>query len=274
MRVGVLALLAGSYGEHAGGVEPRGQRGRLTRLRYEQNLVVSALLAHLFQSVGDVLGHDLGLILKLHELVAAVAGDVQEHVAPRVGEEPLGPRGARRVPVGEDAQEVLGRDLVPAVVDLDVIAVEVGAVVRVAEHRRRERVPRGARDVVGEHEDDVTVGDAEALDGAVERQGVGYVPVVEPVPARVDQHRPVAGVIRSARWRRRRRLEERLGAARGGVRRGISRRVRDEREDERECTPGSHGVRPTPRQCAFVVEFRRASRRKYWSKIYILSNHK
>ena len=86
MRVGVLALLAGSYGEHAGGVEPLGQRGRLTRLRYEQDLVVSALLAHLFQSVRDVLGHDLGLILKLHELVAAVAGDVQEHVAPRVGE--------------------------------------------------------------------------------------------------------------------------------------------------------------------------------------------
>ena len=33
------------------------------------------------------------------------------------------------MPVGEDAQEVLGRDLVPAVVDPDVIAAEAGAVV-------------------------------------------------------------------------------------------------------------------------------------------------
>ena len=76
VRIRVLALLAGPDGEHPGGVELRRQRGRLARLGYEEHLVVSVLLTHLLQGVRDVFGHELGLVLKLHELVAAVAGDV------------------------------------------------------------------------------------------------------------------------------------------------------------------------------------------------------
>ena len=131
--------------------------------------------------------------------------------------------------------------LVAAIVHLDVVAVQVGAMVGVAEHRRREGVPGRARDVVGEHQDDVAVGDAEPLDRAVEAQGVRDVAVVEPVSARVDQHRPVAGVIRRSA------LEERLGAARGGVRRAgfLAGGSRDERdENQREHRPSSHRIRP------------------------------
>ena len=67
--------------------------------------------------------------------------------------------------------------------------------VLVAIYLAREDVARTARHVVGEHEDDVTVGDAQSLHRAIEGQGVGYVPVVEPKARRVNQHRPVVGVV-------------------------------------------------------------------------------
>lgn len=67
----------------------------------------------------------------------------------------------------EEAEEGLDRDLLALVVDLDAVAVQVDLAVGVRVDGAGERVARVARDVVGEHEDDLRVGDAEALDGAV-----------------------------------------------------------------------------------------------------------
>ena len=249
VRVRVLPLLAASDREDVRGAELLGERGGLARVRDEEDLGVPPLGAHLRQRVGDVLGQDLLLVLELEELVPAVAGEVDEDVAARVGEQALRPGGAGRVAVGQDAQERRGGDLVPAVVHLDVVAVEVDRVVDVAEDAPREGVARVARHVVREHQDDALVGDAEALDRAVEAQRVRDVAVVEPVPRRVHEHRPVRGVVR-AHGRAR---EEGLGASlRGPWARG-DRRGRDdereEREDEephRERDPGAIAPRGLP----------------------------
>ena len=67
----------------------------------------------------------------------------------------------------------------------------------------RQVVAVVARGDVADHEDDVAVGDAEPLDGAVQCERVAAVPVVEPVARRGHDHRPVARV--AGRLQRRRR---------------------------------------------------------------------
>ena len=98
-----------------------------------------------------------------------MAREVDEDVGARVGEEAF---GAREGGVGraarEEAQEVGDGDVVAAVVDFDGGGVEVeGAGGGGGEDAGGEVVAGGAGDVVGEHEDDVGVWDAEAFDGAV-----------------------------------------------------------------------------------------------------------
>lgn len=68
---------------------------------------------------------------------------------------------------GEEAEECLDRDLLALVVDLDLVAVEVDLALRARVDGGGEGVARVARCVVGEHEDDLRVGNAEPLDGAV-----------------------------------------------------------------------------------------------------------
>lgn len=72
---------------------------------------------------------------------------------------------------GKDAEEVLDGHLIPPIVHLDVVAVEIEVAPPVGVHAAREGVAGVAGSVVGEHEDDVGVGDAEALDGAVPVRG-------------------------------------------------------------------------------------------------------
>lgn len=71
----------------------------------------------------------------------------------------------------EDAEEVLNINVVAAVVDFDVVAVEVFAA-RVVVHMSRAAIARVTGDVFGQHEDDAAVGNAETLDGAVHGEGV------------------------------------------------------------------------------------------------------
>lgn len=95
---------------------------------------------------------------------------------------------------GEEAEEVVDGDLAPAVVDLDVLVVDVEGVVIEAEDLGGEDVARIARHVVGEHQDDVVVGDPEALHNVVDGEDVGDVAVVEPERRRAHEHRPVVRV--------------------------------------------------------------------------------
>jgi len=61
-------------------------------------LVVPLLPVHLLQRRREVGAGNLLLVLELEELVAAVAGEVDEHVAPGVAEQPLAARNPGVVP--------------------------------------------------------------------------------------------------------------------------------------------------------------------------------
>jgi hypothetical protein len=69
----------------------------LTRVNHEQNFVVSLLLEHLFEAVSNVFRGDLFVVLELQELIAAVAGHVDQNVAAAVREQTLGARYRRVV---------------------------------------------------------------------------------------------------------------------------------------------------------------------------------
>lgn len=149
----------------------------------------------MLERVGQVERADFLGILELQKFVAAVAGHVHQNIAPLVGQQALAPGHLVADAIGQQANEVLDGDFVAAVVDLDVVAVQVDGAVRVAVDGAGEGVARVAGHVVGKHEDDLGVGDAEALDGAVDGEHVGYVAVVEPEARRADDDGPVAGVL-------------------------------------------------------------------------------
>ena len=98
-------------------------------------------------------------------------------------------------------------NLVSPVIHLDVVPVHVYVLLGIVEHRRGSRIPRVARHVVGDHEDDLAVGDAQALHAAVYRQHVRDVTVIEPETRRVHQHRPVVRVPLAAALKLRRDLD-------------------------------------------------------------------
>jgi hypothetical protein len=55
----------------------------------------------------------------------------------------------------QQTQEILHRDFVPAIVNFDVLAIEVECVAAVCEHAAGEMVARIAGRIIGEHKDDV-----------------------------------------------------------------------------------------------------------------------
>ena len=55
----------------------------------------------------------------------------------------------------QQTYEILHRDFVPAIVNFDVLAVEVECVAAVGEHAPGEMVARIAGHIIGEHKDDV-----------------------------------------------------------------------------------------------------------------------
>lgn len=196
VAVAALVELARAGGDDVGRVEARVEGVGLAGVDHEEQLAVAALLPHLREGVGQVPAGDLLAVLELEELVAAVARHVHEHVAARVGAQPLAARHLRRQPVRQQPHEGLHRHFVAPVVHFDVVAVEVQRAVRVVVHRPREGVARVAGHVVRQHEDDLRVGDAETLDGAVEGEHVGQVAVIEPEARGGDEDGPVGGVVR------------------------------------------------------------------------------
>lgn len=158
-------------------------------------LDIPLLLPHLLESIRQVKRANLLGVLELEELVPAMACHVHQYVAAVVGQQPLATGRLVADAVGQQADEVLNRHLVAAVVDLDVVAIEVDGAVGVGVDGAREGVARVAGHIVGQHQDDLGVRDAQTLDGAVDGQHVGQVAVVEPEAGGAHQHRPVAGVL-------------------------------------------------------------------------------
>lgn len=153
------------------------------------------LLPHLLKGIGKIKRANLLGILKLEKLVSAVTSHVHQDIAPVVGEKALASWHLGADAIGQQADKVLDGDLVAAVVDLDVVAVEVDGAIRVAVDGPGEGVAGVAGHVVGEHQDDLGVGDAEALDGSVHGEDIGEVAVVEPESRRADEDGPVAGML-------------------------------------------------------------------------------
>lgn len=130
----------------------------------------------------------------------------------------------RRNAAREQAQEIRHSDFIAAVVHLDVVAVKVGIFVHGRPNGAWEWVPRVARRVLGQHEDDMAVGNTEPLHGAVHPQGIRHVlrerntyAVVKPELACTHEHGPIVRVRRGARRStlraalRHRRFAEKLG---------------------------------------------------------------
>lgn len=111
---------------------------------------------------------------------------IDEDIAPPITEQAFTSWCVFVDAVGEESDKVLDCDFVAAVVDFDVVAVEVEGAVDVVVDGAGEEVAGVAGNVVGEHEDDLRVGDAETFDGAVEGEDVGEVPVVEPEAGGAD----------------------------------------------------------------------------------------
>ena len=194
VTIATLIDLRAARRNDVGAVEMLEERVGLAGVDHEEHLVVAALLPHLLERVREIPPADLLGVLELEELVPAVARHVDQHVAARVGAQPFPARHVFAQPVGEQPDEVLDRDLVAAVVDLDVVAVEIERAVGVVVDRAWESVAWVAGHIVGEHEDDLRVRDAQALDSAVEGEHVGEVAVVEPEAGGGDEDGPVGGV--------------------------------------------------------------------------------
>ena len=190
---------------------------------------IPLLLPHLFERVRDVKRANLFIVLELEEFVSSVSSHIHEDVRAVVSEKALRPRdrlihstlkGIREchhdshtMHTRQNSQEVLYRDLIAAIIDLDVISIQVQMPPRVAVDAARELITRIARGVIREHENDVRVGNAETLHRAIHPECIRHVltsdmslclcepstsasthPVIEPVTRRTHQNGPIVCV--------------------------------------------------------------------------------
>lgn len=105
---------------------------------------------------------------------------VHQNIAPVVGKKTLASWHLGANAIGQQTDKVLDRNLVATIVDLNVVAIEIDSAIRVAVDGSGEGVAGVASHVVGEHQDDLGVGDAEALYGSVHGEDIGKVAIVEP----------------------------------------------------------------------------------------------
>ena len=149
VAVAALVDLAAARRDDVGRVEILVHGVRLAGVDHEEDLMVPPLFPHLRKRVGDVPRADFLAVLELEELVAAVARQVDEDVAARVGLEALARGDVGGPAVREQPDEVLDCDLVASVVDLDVGTVEIGLAIGVGVHSAREGVAGVAGHVIG-----------------------------------------------------------------------------------------------------------------------------
>lgn len=67
----------------------------------------------------------------------------------------------------QNPDEVLDGDFIASIIDLDVVTVEIQVTAWLGIDTGRKLVARIARDIIGQHKDDVGIWDAKALYGAV-----------------------------------------------------------------------------------------------------------
>ena len=162
----------------------------------EMNDQIPFLLPHLLKRIRQIPTPNLLTILKLEKLIAPMPGHIHQHITPRIAPQSLPPWHILPKTIRQQTNEILHRDLVPAIIHLDVIAVEIQRAIRIVVDCTGEGVARIAGHVVRQHEDDLRVGNSKPFDGSVQREDVGKVAVVEPETRGGDQDGPVGGVQR------------------------------------------------------------------------------
>ena len=123
-----------------------------------------------------------------------MASHVHQNVASIISKEALASRHLGANTICQETNEVLDSDLIATVVDLDVVAVEINGAVGIAVDGSGEGIAGVAGHVVGEHEDDLGVGNTETFDGSVHGEDIGEVAVVEPESRCADENGPVASM--------------------------------------------------------------------------------
>ena len=107
-------------------------------------------------------------------------GPVSNYVPQDGSQQALAARHLLTHAVRQKSYEILDRDFVAAVVDLDVVPVQIDGAVGITVNGAREGIARVACHIIGQHEDNLRIWDPETLHGAVEGEHVGQMAVVEP----------------------------------------------------------------------------------------------
>src|SRR5687767_4376422 len=102
---------------------------------------------------------------------------VHQNVASIISKEALASRHLSANAICEETNRVLDSDLIATVVDLDVVAVEINGAVGIAVDGSGEGIAGVAGHVIGEHEDDLGVGNTETFNGSVHGEDIGEVAV-------------------------------------------------------------------------------------------------
>lgn len=169
-------------------------RRRLTRINHKKNFVVSLLLPHLFECIGQLMVGDLFGILKFEKSIAAMTRQINQHIAAGIREQFLRSRCTGLRASSQQSNEILNGNLVATVVNLDVIAVNVDMLIGIIENGCRSRIPWIACHIVGNHQNYLAIWNAKSFHRSVNGQHICHMTIVEPKSRRVDQNCPIVGV--------------------------------------------------------------------------------
>jgi hypothetical protein len=175
----------------------------------EARATIPLFLPHLGKRIGQIKGTNLLCILKLQKLVSSMTSHVHQDVASIIGQESLAPWHVFTDPIRHQPYEILHCNLVPSIVNFDVVPVQVQRAVCVVVDGAGEGVARVACHIIGKHENDLGIGDSQTLDSAVQREDIGQVSIVEPEARSGDQDGPVGRVLCSSKSCHRKQEEQR-----------------------------------------------------------------
>ena len=128
---------------------------------------------HLRECVGQIPTTNLLGVLELEKLGSTMPRHVDQDITALICHQSLAARNTVIPAVRQQPDEVLDGDFVPAVVNFHILAVQVQGPVGVVVDSAGEGVAGVAGHVIGEHEQDLRVGDSQPFDCTVEGQRVG-----------------------------------------------------------------------------------------------------
>lgn len=97
----------------------------------------------------------------------------------------------------QQPDKVLDSNLITTIVDIDRVSIEINSAIVVVVDSASKLISRIAGDIIGQHKNNIGVGDAKPLDGAIYRQCICDMAVIEPEARRAHENCPVVGVSRA-----------------------------------------------------------------------------